>query len=457
MSQRLKTKQIQLQGLTCVACEAKIENKLKKLPGVEKLQVSYVTQILEITYDPSILSMETIRKTIEVLHYQVVTKAHANALENKSRKHVEILIIALILGAGYLLIDQTVGFQFIPELDQGVGMAALFIIGLLTSVHCVAMCGGITLSLCMGVNPDSEKSEKKQSVLKTLLFYHSGRLVSYSLIGGIVGAIGSIFALSYAGKASIQMIAGVFMVLMGMQLLLQSPWLKKIIPHMPKFFARKIYQQKSGRGPFLVGMLNGVMPCGPLSAMQIYALGTGSFLLGALSMFLFTLGTIPLLLTFGMLSGLLKNRFNKVLLKVSAVLVLVLGISMIQRGLAFVPSNNINTSAEVAVVDTDIDKTVEEQVETEAKDEVQELTTTLSSRNYEDITVKAGVPVKWTILADENALNGCNNVLAIPDLQLQVVLKTGENIIEFTPTTEGVIGYSCWMGMIRNLITVIGE
>lgn len=130
---------------------------------------------------------------------------------------------------------------------------------------------------------------------------------------------------------------------------------------------------------------------------------------------------------------------------------------MIQRGLAFVPSNNLNTSAEVAVVDTDIEETVEEQVETGVVDEVQELTTTLSSRNYEDITVKAGVPVKWTILADESTLNGCNNVMVIPDLQLQVELKPGENIIEFTPTSEGVIGYSCWMGMIRNSITVIAE
>ena len=88
----------------------------------------------------------------------------------------------------------------------------------------------------------------------------------------------------------------------------------------------------AGRGPFVVGLLNGLMPCGPLQTMQVYALGTGSFMAGALSMFLFSLGTVPLLLGFGAVSAFLSARFNRGMLKASGVLVMALGLVMFMRG-----------------------------------------------------------------------------------------------------------------------------
>jgi len=76
------------------------------------------------------------------------------------------------------------------------------------------------------------------------------------------------------------------------------PVLRKITPRMPKIFGRKISNAKN-KGPLLVGLLNGFMPCGPLQAMQLYALGTGSFIAGATSMFMFSLGTVPLMFGLG--------------------------------------------------------------------------------------------------------------------------------------------------------------
>ena len=84
--------------------------------------------------------------------------------------------------------------------------------------------------------------------------------------------------------------------------------------------------QSKPRTPFLVGFLNGLMPCGPLQTMQIFALGTGSATSGALSMFMFALGTVPLMLTFGAVSGLLSKGYTKKILKFSGVLIIVLGI-----------------------------------------------------------------------------------------------------------------------------------
>lgn len=69
--------------------------------------------------------------------------------------------------------------------------------------------------------------------------------------------------------------------------------------------------------------------------------------------------------------------------------------------------------------------------------------------------VEAGVPVAWTITADASSLNGCNNAIVIPEYNLQITLQEGENVIEFTPSETGTYTYTCWMGMLKNTITVV--
>lgn len=86
--------------------------------------------------------------------------------------------------------------------------------------------------------------------------------------------------------------------------------------------------------------------------------------------------------------------------------------------------------------------------------EVQTVTTSLSSGTYEPIQVKVGIPVKWTITADSQDLNGCNNEIILQDFGIQQELKPGDNVIEFTPANEGEFYYSCWMGMQYSTITV---
>jgi len=194
------------------------------------------------------------------------------------------------------------------------------------------------------------------------------------------------------------------------------------------------------------------MPCGPLQAMQLYALGTGSFIAGSLSMLAFSLGTVPLLFAFGALGSLLSSKFSKNMIKASAMLVIVLGFVMVTRGVAFTgfsmnsfaaqsSSNSSSDSQNTAVVNNN----------------VQEIKSTLESGQYPAITVQAGVPVKWTITADAKNLNGCNNQIVIPQYNVKQKLVVGENVILFTPTKAGTFGYSCWMGMIRSNITVVDD
>jgi uncharacterized protein len=74
-------------------------------------------------------------------------------------------------------------------------------------------------------------------------------------------------------------------------------------------------------------------------------------------------------------------------------------------------------------------------------------------RNYGEIIVQAGVPVRFNLSVAPGALNGCNNAIVIPSMNIQKSLSVGDNIVEFLPENPGVIPYSCWMGMIRSRIT----
>ncbi|HHY82789.1 MAG TPA: heavy metal transporter [Clostridiales bacterium] len=458
MEQRLVRKILQVDGMTCTSCEMRIERALKKLDGVIESKAVFSSSNVYVTYDVNVIELEQIIEAIENQDYVVKNKPGSAVVSEtiKAEKPAndkmtinQLLGIGIILLALYVIIKNTVGFNFIPEINQSMGYGILFIVGLLTSLHCIAMCGGINLSQCVSYKVNNENTGRL-SILMPSLLYNSGRVVSYTIIGGIVGALGSTVSFSGAAKGIVAVISGIFMVIMGLNMLNIFPWLRKINPRMPKIFGRKIYNSNGRYGPFYVGLLNGLMPCGPLQAMQIYALGTGSFASGALSMFMFSIGTVPLMFGFGAVSTMLSGKFTHKMMKVSAVLVIVLGVVMANRGLALsgisVPSmpfgaGNAAKGSNVAVI----------------QDDVQVVTTRLSSGSYEPITVQKGIPVKWVIQAQKSDINGCNNEIIVPKFNLVKKLEEGDNIIEFTPTEFGTFAYSCWMGMIRSKITVVDD
>ncbi len=225
------------------------------------------------------------------------------------------------------------------------------------------------------------------------------------------------------------------------------PSLRKIIPRMPKFLGGKVYSKIGKSGPFAVGLLNGFMPCGPLQAMQLYALGTGSFIKGALSMFFFSAGTLPLMFGLSALSAILSKKFTRAATAAGAVMVVLMGTAMFGNGM-----NLTGFSAGSALSASAQDGAPVQQ------DKVQLVRTELGPYEYQPIKVQVGIPVRWTINAEPGTVNGCNNRFIIPDFdRLQKQLVVGENIVEFTPTKVGTFIYSCWMGMIGGRITVVEE
>lgn len=458
MEQELIRKIFHIDGMTCTGCETRIENVLKKLDGVHEVKGVYSNSKVYVTYDNSLVSLDTIKESIEKLDYKVIDEIENVNEKNNVNPQKEVKFgagqfvgIAIIILALYMIIKNTIGFNFIPQVDQSMGYGILFVVGVLTSLHCIAMCGGINLSVCMQWDSPREEAcsdRTKIASLKPGILYNLGRVISYTAIGGIVGALGSAVSFSGTTKGIVAILSGIFMVIMGLNMLNIFPWLRKLNPRMPKFLTKGIHQNNKNRGPLFVGLLNGLMPCGPLQAMQLYALGTGSFVAGALSMFLFSIGTVPLMFGFGALSSLMSNKFTHKMMRVSAILVVVLGVIMLNRGMA------------LSGYGIDISSTTQPTASGIAKvhGNVQTVSIKLESGRYSPIVVQKGVPVKWTITATKEDLNGCNNRINVPEYGIEnKQLVPGDNVIEFIPDKEGNFIYTCWMGMIRSNIKVVSN
>lgn len=472
MSSNMITITLYIENMTCVNCENIIERKLSEAPGIVSVKASYSKGTAVITYDANVIDYEKMKKILEEEDYYVrednngnpvAQIGNASGTNNSSQKTADqnkyrstgqnksdLLGIVIIIFAMYL-IARRFGllniFNSFPVAKDGMGYGMLFLIGLLTSVHCVAMCGGICLSQCV---PKKEGSfTSRFSAIRPSLLYNTGRVISYTIIGGIVGGIGSVVSFSGTMKGIVQILAGVFMVIMGLNMLNVFPWLRKLNPRMPKIFAKKIYENRNSKSPLIIGIFNGLMPCGPLQAMQLYALSTGSPIKGALSMFLFSTGTVPLLFAFGALSSFLSKKFTTKMMTASATLVVFLGIFMFGNGMSlsgivlptFPAMANTSQEANVATLQGD----------------VQVVTSGIASGSYEPIIVQKGIPVQWTLKAEDGDINGCNNSIIIQKYGIQKKLELGDNLIEFTPEESGNIPFSCWMGMIRSNITVVDD
>ncbi len=430
----IKKEKIKVYDMTCTSCETKVEKALLNTEGVITAKASYSSELAEVEYDENICNKNKIRESIISAGYSIN--------KSKDNKWLGIIIIAAAI---MLLGFNTAGFDM-ENMLSGASYAVLFIAGLLTSIHCVGMCGGIMLSQTVG-----KESSSKFEAIRPSLLYNAGRIISYTILGGIIGAVGSVFSLSFKSKAAVQIIAGIFMIIMGLNMSGFSIF-RKLQITMPKSFCK--FKNKSS-SPFIVGLLNGFMPCGPLQTMQIFALGTGSPIKGALSMLVFSLGTVPLMLTFGAISGMLSKGYTKKILKLSGVMIIVLGLIMGNRGLSIlgINLNPVTAMALSKTVDNSVNSNVAKAV---LQDGVQVINMTADNKGFTPnaFYVQKGIPVKWII--DGKEMNTCNNAIIIPSLNKEFKINKGENIMEFMPS-EKDMNFSCWMGMINGVIKVVDE
>lgn len=436
----IRRERIKVHEMTCTTCESRVEKAVKKLEGIIDAKASYSGQFTDVEFDDELCSIGKIKTAIKNAGYST-----------QGSNDYKFMGILIVVAAIVLLGLKTSGFDMEAKLANA-SYAVLFVVGILTSIHCVGMCGGIMLSQSI-----LKESKSKFDAIKPALLYNFGRVVSYTILGGIIGALGSVFSLSITAKAAMQIFAGVFMIIMGFNMAGFSIF-RKLHIKLPNALCK--VKNKSG-SPFIVGILNGLMPCGPLQTMQLFALGTGSAAKGALSMFVFSIGTVPLMLTFGVLSGLLSKGYTKKILKFSGVLIIVLGLIMGNRGFALAgidinPITALASTSQGLLGGNSSGSSNANVAKATLQDGVQVINMAANNNGYTPnaFYVQKGIPVKWVI--DGQQLNSCNNAIVVQALNKQQKLVKGENIIEFTPGDKD-INFSCWMGMIRGVIKVVDK
>ena len=363
-------------------------------------------------------------------------------------KKIAAVMLALT-GIGFILwLDSWfMNHSDMPKLSRGMSYGLLTLIGFLTSFHCVGMCG----PLIVGYTAKSAANGHKS--YGTHFLYGIGKTLSYTLIGALFGAFGSVVAFTSYAQGAVGAAAGVFLILFGLHMLEVFPALSHFQIRTPKFIMRfvgKEYRKRSN--PFVIGLLNGLMIiCGPLQAMYVMAAGTGNWSEGAAILFFFGIGTLPLLLGFGFLTSLLSANLTPKLLKASGLIVMILGAIMLNRGLA-VTGTGIDFNTLVARLSQKLSPVILETPSSGIEQTIRMdvLTSGFSPNRF---TLHKGVPVKWVINGKE--LTECNKVIVIPQYKMRIELKEGKQTIEFTPPESGIVPWSCWMGMIPGTFIVI--
>ncbi|PKL25758.1 MAG: hypothetical protein CVV47_03700 [Spirochaetae bacterium HGW-Spirochaetae-3] len=451
-------------GMTCVSCEKRVETAALAVAGVSFAKAEAARNRLTIGLIPAASQeavVEQVAAAVTAAGYEASSADKARSLPG--RDTVLAIAIGTGLAAAFFALDRSGLATFAP--GRGATAAALAASGILASFHCVSMCGGIALSQALRAG---SATVSRWASLKSSIIYNVGRISGYTAIGALVGSLGSVLDLGPRGRAAVMFIAAAFMAVMGLRLAGLMPAPRRRDGSVLTRIRDAVGSRAAGLGPFAVGLANALMPCGPLQAAQAFALASGSAVGGALAMFAFSAGTVPLMLAFGAGGSLLSRRFRSMAARAGGVLVLFLGVASFGRawalaGLGIPGSGSPITLAGTAgtVATAAAGPTPSGTPPTggaavaAARDGYQEVVFALAPRAYRKIVVAAGVPVKWTIRAAAKDINGCNNAIVVPAYDLVKDLVPGDNVIEFLPDRPGTIQYSCWMGMIRSTIEVV--
>lgn len=201
--------------------------------------------------------------------------------------------------------------------------------------HCIGMCGGIVLAYStIKIEPKSSKVSKSVAHL----LYNFGRVLTYTILGALFGAIGGVATFNNTANGTLLIIAGIAMILAGLSLMGKIKFLT-LIEHSissSSFYKRSfqsILHSKSNASFFILGMLNGLLPCGFVYFFAITAASTASPFYGALVMFVFGVSTIPAMFSLGFLSSLASaTSFRNMMMSLSSVAVILYGAFTIYNG-----------------------------------------------------------------------------------------------------------------------------
>ncbi len=439
---------IPIRGMHCKSCEILIEENLKQVSGVKKVESSFVSGSAKIWYENTKPSSNAIGKAVENAGYTVGQEDVKFWFSRNFRDYYYLINAGAILLVLYILAQMS-GLSGIAENLNSQSIAMAGVIGLVAGVSsCMALIGGLVLALSARhseLHPEATLMQK----FRPHLFFNLGRILGFGILGGLIGVIGGALQPSVKVMAFLTLIVGLVMLLLGLKLIEIFPILQRVNITLPKSVSRVLgikheAKEYSHKSAIIGGALTFFLPCGFTQAMQLYAISTGSFVQGALIMSLFALGTAPGLLSIGGLSSAFKGAKARLFFATAGLAVILLGIFNISNAslIVFPPKAEklgveSSPSNQQAIVGN-----------------IQEVRMTQGGSGYtpNQFTVKKGNTVRWII----NSTNQytCAAYISMPTYNIAQPLKAGENIIEFIPTQAGEVTFTCSMGMYRGKFIV---
>jgi sulfite exporter TauE/SafE/copper chaperone CopZ len=444
----------------CASCEILIEKKLLAIKNIKSVEASVNNGTVRIIYEGKKPEVKKLNQIFEKERYRFFEEP----VKKETGNHLLSFVVSAFLVIGLFFLLKNSPFAGLINVSSNSSLPTFFFLGLIAGVSsCAALVGGLLLSLAKQWSEIYSGSNSTLEKFQPYLLFNFGRILSYAVLGGVIGAVGAKIQFSLGFTAFLITLVSFLMIFLGLQML-GVRYLSRFQITMPKFITRKVTDETKFQGkymPFLMGALTFFLPCGFTLTAQSLALLSGSFWQGAGIMFFFALGTAPGLLAIGLSSVkfLANPHLSERFLKVAGILVLFFALYNInaQLNLLGLPSlsdvkfNNSNkmNSQENFTNEKDLPPIISGKQVIKMK---------ASSYGYEPnyFKVRAGIPVRWEI--EDVGTSGCTNAIIskslFPD---EIPLTPGKvSIKEFTPEKPGKYKFSCWMGMVSGMIEVVG-
>jgi uncharacterized protein len=344
-----------------------------------------------------------------------------------------------------------------------------FLTGLTTGgLSCMAVQGGLLAgSLANQIEKDIQVQGKKgfqPHLALPIALFLLAKLAMYTLAGFLLGALGSVFQLTTATRAILQLGIGIFIIGNALRMLNVHPIFRYFSFEPPsgltRFIRRKAKNSASLVTPLYLGALTILIPCGITQGVMAAAVATASPLQGAALMFAFTLGTSPVFFLLSYFATKLSSVMEKYFVRIVAAVLLVLGIVSVDSGLNLLGSpyslTRLAQSISPAAAQTvDAGVPAEGQNQTREKGE---LVLAVKGSGYEPHTVHApaNTPIKLDLVTKDTY--SCSRAFTIPELNISEILpKTGTVVVDIPPQQPGkVLAFTCSMGMFTGEIVFEG-
>ncbi|MBU2543629.1 sulfite exporter TauE/SafE family protein [Patescibacteria group bacterium] len=347
----------------------------------------------------------------------------------------------------------------------------IFLTGLTTGgLACLAMQGGLLASVIanqkeqeheeMGDDKDKRKARKfDQLDWMPVGMFLITKLVAHTLLGFLLGLLGSAITLSLGIRLAFQVFTAIFMLATAMNLLNVHPIFRHLAFQPPKFLQRMIRNTSKSRAlfaPAVLGLMTVFIPCGVTQAMEVLAINTGNPIYGALIMFSFVLGTLPLFAVLGVATAKLSEGWYQKFTKFAAWVLIGMFIYSV-NGVLLVINSPITINKIIQPVTYFFSaQRFEQSASAIVTDGVQQVEIQILNRGYSPnyVKVRRGVPVQLTL--QSNGVYSCALSFVFKEFGINTFLESTDlQLFTFTPNKPGKYAFTCSMGMYAGTMEVI--